>query len=97
MRSENRIIIWPVYLDLNRTRQEGRLASEESSVKSPKVSEIVRAADKLGLNPEADMSRKHPSSWGDQPGMVMVDNVGPKSDIVRRIGAEIIRNRGGKQ
>jgi signal recognition particle subunit SRP19 len=97
MRENKQIIIWPVYLDAARARNEGRQVAAECAVKAPKVSEIHRAADKLGLHPEIVKDRAHPATWTDKSGMVIVDNTGPKSELLRKIGAEIIRARGGKQ
>lgn len=97
MREKHQIVIWPVYLDATKARNEGRLAPLECSVKAPRVTEIVRAADKLGLHPEQVSDRAHPATWADKSGHVLVDNIGPKSDLLRRIGTEIIRLRGGKQ
>lgn len=97
MRENKQIVIWPVYLDMNRARNEGRLAPVTCSVKSPKVQEIFRAAEKLGLHPEQVSDRAHPATWADKSGYVLIDNVGPKSDLIRRIGTEMIRLRGGKQ
>lgn len=97
MQSNKRIFVWPVYLDLNHTRKEGRLTKKEHSVKAPKVSEIKRAAENLGLHPEVEADRAHPARPFDRSGRVTIDNLGPKSALLDRIGAEIIRLRGGKQ
>lgn len=97
MREKKRIIIWPLYLDLNLKREQGRQAPIACSVRAPKASEISRAAEKLGLHPELEADKKHPSRWYEASGMVVVDNAGPKSELLRKIGAEIIRGRGGKQ
>ncbi|OPY25404.1 MAG: Signal recognition particle 19 kDa protein [Methanocella sp. PtaU1.Bin125] len=97
MQEKKQIVIWPVYLDAGKARNEGRLAPAECSVKAPKASEIYRAAEKLGLHPELVKDKAHPAAWTDRSGMVVVDNRGPKSEIIRKIGAEIIRIRGGRQ
>ncbi len=97
MREKKQIIIWPVYLDAARARKEGRLVAAEYAVRAPKVAEIQRAAEKLGLHPEIVKDRAHPATWTDRSGMVVVDNKGPKSDLLRQIGTEIIKARGGKQ
>ena len=65
MQENKQIIIWPVYLDAAKART-GRLAPLECSVKTPKVSEIFRAAEKLGLNPEIVKDKAHPAAWTDQ-------------------------------
>ena len=97
MQEKKQIILWPVYLDAARARNEGRLVPKECAVRAPKVSEIYRAAEKLGLHPEQVNDRAHPAAWTDKSGMVLVDNRGPKSGLLRKIGAEIIRMRGGRQ
>ena len=97
MREKGQIVVWPVYLDLGRSRGEGRLVPAANAVKAPKASEIVRAAEKLGLHPEHVSSRAHPATWADKSGHVLIDNAGPKSELLRKIGAEIIKMRSGKQ
>lgn len=97
MQSKKRIFVWPVYLDLNHTRNEGRLTKVEHSVKAPKTSEIRRAAENLGLHPEVEANKAYPSQPFDKTGRVVIDNSGPKSALLDKIGVEIIRLRGGKQ
>ena len=97
MQQKKQIIVWPVYLDAARARNEGRLVPAECAVRAPKVSEIHRAAEKMGLHPEIVKDRAHPATWTDKSGMVVVDNKGPKTELLRKIGAEIIKARGGKQ
>ncbi len=97
MREKKQIIVWPVYLDAARPRNEGRQVPEACAVNAPKVSEIYRAAEKLGLHPEIVKDRAHPATWTDRSGMVVIDNLGPKTELLRKIGTEIIRQRGGKQ
>lgn len=97
MKEAKRIIVWPVYLDLNRTRSEGRLTKKEHSVRSPKASEIKRAAEKLELHPEIEQNKAHPSTPLDKTGYVAIDNIGPKTALLDKIGVEIIKMRGNKQ
>jgi signal recognition particle subunit SRP19 len=97
MQQKKRLFVWPVYLDLNHTRKEGRLTRKEHSVRAPKVSEIKRAADNLGLHPEIEANKAHPATWWEKGGRVTIDNAGPKSNLLDKIGTEIIRLRGGKQ
>ena len=97
MQRKKRIFVWPIYLDLNHTRKDGRLTKKEHSVKAPKVSEIKRAADNLGLHAEIELNKAHPTTWWDKGGRVTIDNAGPKSALLDKLGVEIIRLRGGKQ
>lgn len=97
MQSKKRVFVWPVYLDLNHTRKEGRMTKKEHSVRAPKATEIKRAAENLGLHPEIEANKTHPSRPFDKTGRVTIDNTGPKSVLLDKIGVEIIRLRGGKQ
>ena len=97
MQEAKRIIVWPVYLDFYRTRKEGRLTKKEHSIKSPKVSEIKRAAEKLELHPEIVNDKAHPVKPMEKTGYVTINNIGPKSVLLDQIGAEIIKMRGNKQ
>lgn len=97
MRSGKRILIWPAYLDSGLTRSQGRLTRAEHSVRAPKAAEIRRAAENLGLHPEVESDRAHPSRPFDRTGRVTIDNAGPKSALLDKIGAEVIRLRGGRQ
>ena len=97
MKEKKQIVVWPVYFDATRARNQGRLVPAANAVKAPKVSEIARAAERLGLHPETVKEKAHPATWADKSGMVLVDDRGPKSELLRKIGAEIVRMRGSKQ
>ena len=84
-----RIIIWPVYIDLNRTQAEGRKIPRENAVSSPKLREISRAASKLGLNPLVENDKSYPKSWWENSGRVIVDKNIPKREIILRISKMI--------
>ena len=66
-------IIWPVYIDSKKTKNEGRKIPIEDAVSSPKLREISRAADKLGLNPEVEKNKSYSRSWWEISGRVAVD------------------------
>ncbi len=91
-----KIVIYPVYFDIQKSRSDGRKVSEKYAVKSPKIEEIVEAAKKLGLNPVVEMDKRYPKDWFFSRGRVLVDKVKPKSVILKEIGIEIkkMRNEG---
>ncbi len=97
MQEAKRIIVWPVYLDFYRTRKEGRLTKKEHSIKTPRIAEIKRAAEKLELSPELVTDKAHPAKPMEKTGYVTINNIGPKSVLLDKIGAEIIKMRGNKQ
>ena len=86
-------IIWPVYIDLKKTKHEGRKVSLEHAVSTPKLREISRAAAKLGLNPEVEKNKSYSRSWWEISGRVAVDKTIPKREILIKISKMIQGNR----
>jgi len=89
MRDRGKLVIWPAYIDLTKSRSNGRIISKKSSVKEPKLKEIEKAAAMLGLNPEVEADKAYPKSWWEVSGRVMVDNKGPKTVIAKQIAGAI--------
>ncbi len=89
MRDRNKLVIWPVYIDKNRSRSQGRIISKKSSVVEPTLIEIEKAALKLGLNPEVEKDKSYPKSWWEKSGRVLIDNSAPKTQLSRKIAAAI--------
>jgi signal recognition particle subunit SRP19 len=82
-------IIWPVYIDSKKTKNEGRKIPMVDSVSSPKLREISRAAKKLGLNPEVEKNKSYSRSWWEVSGRVAVDKTLPKREILIKISKMI--------
>lgn len=80
-----KIIIWPVYIDSDRTQAEGRRIPRGYAVSSPKLREISRAAGKLGLNPLVEKDKSYPKLWWEKSGRVIVDKNMSKREIILRI------------
>jgi len=82
-------IIWPVYIDSQKTKKEGRRISKEDAVPSPKLREISNAAKKLQLNPEVENNKSYSRSWWESSGRVSVDKKMPKREILIKISSII--------
>ena len=82
-------IIWPVYIDSKKTKHEGRKIPIQDAVSTPKLREISRAAEKLGLNPEVEKNKSYSRSWWELSGRVAVDKNQPKRDILIKISKMI--------
>lgn len=89
MRDKNKLVIWPVYIDRNRSRSQGRIISKKSSIAEPTLIEIEKAALKLGLNPEVEKDKSYPKSWWEKSGRVLIDNSAPKTQLSRKIATTI--------
>jgi signal recognition particle subunit SRP19 len=82
-------IIWPVYIDSKKTKHEGRKIPIQDAVSSPKLREISRAAEKLGLNPEVEKNKSYSRSWWELSGRVAVDKNQSKREILIKISKMI--------
>ncbi len=92
---EKRIVIYPQYIDSRKSRSEGRKIPLSYAVPSPKVEEIVRAAEKLGLNPIVEES-KYPREWWASEERVIVDKKDSKLKTLKLIAEKIREMRGKK-
>ncbi len=72
MEKSDKIIIWPAYIDSDKTQKEGRKISKENSVKNPKIEEISKAAKKLKLEPETKINASYSKSWWENSGKVLI-------------------------
>ena len=93
MRQQQKIIIWPAYFDLTRTRNDGRRVPKNLAVASPRIEEVKEAAQKLGLPHElvADVSySKVP--WV-KTGMILVSRKGSKNQVILLIAKQLLKTR----
>ncbi len=80
-----RTIIWPVYIDSQKTKKKGRRISKKDAVSSPKLREITSAAKKLQLNPEVENNKFYSRSWWESSGRVSVDKKMVKREMLIKI------------
>jgi signal recognition particle subunit SRP19 len=95
MKDEKRTIIWPAYLDSKRTKTEGRKIPKNQAVSSPKLREVIQAAEKLGLNPEVEKYKSYPPSWWESSGRVIIDKKMGKRAVLFKI-SNLIRGSRNK-
>ncbi|OED30731.1 signal recognition particle subunit SRP19/SEC65 family protein [Methanosphaera sp. WGK6] len=87
-------IIWPVYINSEHTRGEGRKLSLNESVSEPKIREISQALRKLKIQHIVDHSKSYPGSWWENSGRVVVENNDKtKLDLLRSITTQIKLSR----
>ena len=89
MRKHNKVILWSVYFDLNKSRSAGRRVPKKFAVSSPKVEEIQRAAKRLGLQPEVVLDVAHPNAPWLKTGLVSLPKTEAKNEILKKIGEEL--------
>ncbi|MBI4344059.1 MAG: signal recognition particle protein Srp19 [Euryarchaeota archaeon] len=93
MVERDRIMVWPVYIDSQKSREDGRKISVRDAIEAPTLKEIEEAAKRLSLNPVLEPEKAYPKEWWEARGRVLVDKTKPKSVILKEIAAEIKRMR----
>ena len=67
-------VIWPVYMDKNKTCSQGRKIPLSDSVSDPNLEEVSNAAKKLNLNPIKQADKSYPGEWYKHSGRVLVES-----------------------
>ena len=93
MRNKNKIVLWSIYFDTNKTRADGRRVSKKLAVSAPKLEEIQRAAKRLGLQPEVVPDAAHPSSPWLRTGLLAIPKTESKDKTVKKIAEELSKLR----
>lgn len=94
MRKQNKIVLWPVYFDSTKTRLEGRRVPKSLATPSPKLKEIRKAVERVGLRPEIVTDAAYPSSPWKKTGLLAISKKGSKAKILRKIAKELLNIRG---
>ncbi|MFQ6068583.1 MAG: signal recognition particle subunit SRP19/SEC65 family protein [Candidatus Bathyarchaeia archaeon] len=90
MQRQKKTILWPVYFDSSKTRKEGRKVSRNVAVPNPNLSELQRAAERLGLKPETELDVAHPAIPWRKTGRIWVQKTGTKAQTLMKIAKELV-------
>jgi signal recognition particle subunit SRP19 len=91
VRKLDKAIIWPIYFDINKSREEGRRVPKNCAVQSPKIAEIKEAADKLGLQNELKAEAHFPKNPWAKTGMLLVEKKEAKEAIIKKIAKQLTK------
>ena len=91
MRKLDKAIIWPIYFDVNKSREEGRRVPKSQAVQSPKIAEIKEAADKLGLKNEINLEAHFPKMPWAKTGMLLVEKKEAKEAIIKNLAKQLMK------
>ena len=97
MRKLDKAIIWPVYFDVNKSREEGRRVPKSQAVISPKIVEIKEAADKLGLENEINLEAHFPKMHWSKSGMLLVEKNEAKEAIIKKLAKQLVKIKSQQQ
>ena len=84
-------VIWPAYLDAERSRSGGRRVPTGEAVKDPTVDEIARAVQQVGYTPIIERDVAYPRDPFTDSGRVRVTDADDtaKNDLVRAVAAYV--------
>jgi signal recognition particle subunit SRP19 len=83
--NKDKVVIWPIYFDSNKARSKGRMVGIADSVDSPTIDDVIAAATAAGFKPEIEKEKKHPSTWHESSGRILVPKIEPKMAILKKI------------
>lgn len=91
------VMIWPIYLDANKSLNEGRKISKEYAIADPKIKEIIKATQKLKYKYVAEEDKSYPGEWYNQSGRVIITSDESKKEILMNLSDTIKQIRETKQ
>jgi len=90
MRKKGKIVLWPLYFDLTKSRVDGRKVPKSVAVPSSKLDEIRKAVEQLGLQYEIVSDASHPKLSWQGSGMLVVSKVGSRAQTIRKIAEQLL-------
>lgn len=84
-------VIWPAYLDIERSRAEGRRVPLDVAVSAPALDEIAQAAGQVGYDTVVEREVAYPREPHTESGRVLVKDAddSSKNDIVQAVAAYV--------
>jgi signal recognition particle subunit SRP19 len=92
-KKEGLIVIWPAYLDIQRSRLEGRMVDKNLAVESPTADEIYEACRELSYEPVLEDAKRLPRFSWERSGRVLVVKKDKKLKMLKEISRVIHRKR----
>ena len=90
MKNKGYYIIWPVYFDSTRTRNEGRRVNKNVAVKNPKITDLVQAAESMGYEIKINPKVLYPRFWHlGNNGNLLIKIEGSKTDVIKKIAGKL--------
>jgi len=93
MRKQDKIVVWPIYFDSTKTRNEGRKIPKGLAIPSPKILELKKAVETLGLEYDVVMDAGYPKTPWLKTGMILIRKREEKNKIIKKIAKQLVRIR----
>lgn len=84
-------IIWPAYLDADKSRRDGRRVPTAQAISAPDVDEIAQAVQQVGYDAVIERDVAYPRQHWKESGRVRVKNAddATKNDLVLAVAAYV--------
>ncbi|WP_331236461.1 signal recognition particle subunit SRP19 [Natronorarus salvus] len=83
-------VIWPAYLDADRSRSGGRRVPLDLAVSKPTVDEIAAAVQQVGYDAAIERERIYPQEYEPRGRVVVKDaDDATKNDLVQAVAAYV--------
>jgi signal recognition particle subunit SRP19 len=93
LRKQDKMVIWPAYFDSTKTKDEGRRIPKSLAVASPKILEVKKAVEKLGLDHELVLDVGYPKTPWLKTGVVLMARKEPKNQTIKKIAKQLLKIR----
>ncbi len=67
------------------------------AIKEPTIDDVMAAALRSGLKPEIEREKRHPKTWVDASGRILVQKSHPKSEILKKISKNLKGKKGAAE
>ncbi len=85
MRKQNKIILWSIYFDVNKSKTDGRRVPKNLAVAAPKIEELQMASKRLGLQTEIVPDAAYPNLPWLRNGQIIVVKTESKGKTIKKI------------
>ena len=82
-------MIWPIYLDKDKSLSQGRKISTEYAISEPRIREIEKAAKRLGYTFIVETDKSYPGEWYANSGRIIISSEESKKEILIKLSAQI--------
>lgn len=91
MRRRDEVVLWPVYFDSTRTRNEGRRVPRKLARPSPTLGMLEKAVKSLGFQYRTVLGAAHPCLPWKKTGLILVKKVKGKNEILKDVATALSR------
>lgn len=82
-------MIWPIYLDKDKSLSQGRKIAGEHAISEPRIREMEKAAQRLGYSFYVESDKSYPGEWYANSGRIIINSDESKKEILIKLSTQI--------